>query len=224
MNVKNPGYIVGYTVLVSIGFGLLLSGFSALTARKIELNKKAKLNREVLRSLGFEVPEGASSEKVEELFAKHIEVREFDLPGRATPYEVFLGFEDKQPSAEPIGYAFHIGGQGFWAPIYGIMAVDPDLETIRGISFYQDDETPGLGHEINQDWFKEQFKGKKYRNQSGEIGILLTRRGLPDKAQNEVDAITGASETSRAVQKFLVDNLTTFQKAAEMLRKETSAA
>jgi Na+-transporting NADH:ubiquinone oxidoreductase subunit C len=224
MNVKHPGYVLGYTVLVSAAFGVLLSAFSALTERKIELNKKAKLNREVLRALAFEIPESASSEEVENFFGKHIEVRELNLPGRSTPYKVYVGFDNRAEQTNPVGYGFHIGGQGFWAPIHGIMALDPDLETIRGISFYQDDETPGLGHEINAEWFKDAFKGKKYRNPAGEIDILLTPRDKPDKVENEVDAITGASETSRAVQKFLNENLTTFQKAAEMLRAETGSA
>jgi len=220
VNVKAPGYVIGYTVLVSICFGLVLSGFSAVTERQIELNKKAKLNREVLRAFGFEVPEDAASKDIESLFDRHIEVRKLDLEGRLTPYIVYVGYEDRKTSQVPVGYGFHIGGQGFWAPIYGIMAVESDMETIRGISFYQDDETPGLGHEINQPWFKEAFEGRKYRNDAGKIEILLTPRDTETKADNEVDAITGASETSRAVQKFLAENLTTFQKARERLKEK----
>lgn len=217
MNVKHPGYIIGYTVIVSTLFGLLLSAVSAVTENQIDLNRKAKLNREVLNALGFGVPEGATSKDVDRIFSRHVEVKDLVLEGRQTPYRVYIAFEERGEGAKPTGYAFHIGGQGFWAPIHGILAVDSDLETIRGISFYQDEETPGLGHEINQPWFKDAFKGKTYRNAAGEIEILLTPQGKADKGPNEVDAITGASETSKAVQKFLAENLAAFQQARTTL-------
>jgi len=227
MNVKHPGYVLGYTIIVSALFGLLLSVVSALTAYRIGLNREAKLNREVLSALQI-VPEEEMKkmgpEEVDQFFQKHIDKRTLNLPDGPASYIVYVAYEEKKPGAEPIGYAIQIGGQGFWAPIHGILALEADMETIRGIAFYSDEETPGLGHEINSDWFRNAFKGKKYRNASGEIQMIFTPQGKPDKADNEVDSITGASETTKAVRKFLAANLATFQKARPLLEQGVNAS
>jgi Na+-transporting NADH:ubiquinone oxidoreductase subunit C len=218
MNVKDSKYVIGYTIVVSMIFGVVLSGFSAFTDKRIELNRRAKKEGEILRALQFEVPETATSEEIAKLYDQHIEKKEVAIEGRLDAFNIYMAYEDAETKTGPVGYAFDIGGQGFWAPIYGVMALNQDHETIRGISFYQDDETPGLGHEINQKWFKEQFEGKHYRNEKGEIEILLTTPGTTN-GDNEVDAITGASETSRAVQKFLKKNISDFQVAWKKLQE-----
>ena len=224
MNVKHPGYVLGYTIIVSALFGLLLSAVSAWTAKRIDLNREAKLNREVLSALQIDLPENAGAHEVDQFFNKHIDERTLNIPGGPAEYQVYVAYKEKEPGAKPIGYAIQIGGQGFWGPIKGILALDADMETIRGIAFYSDEETPGLGHEINSPWFRNAFKGKKYRDASGEIGLLFTPRDKPDKADNEVDSITGASETTKAVRRFLAANLATFQKARPLLEQGVNAS
>ena len=114
-----------------------------------------------------------------------------------------------------IGYAFRVGGVGFWGPIEGVLALEPDLATVRGISFYKDEETPGLGHEINAEWFRNAFKGKRVRDAGGAVCVEFTARGKEPKALNEVDAITGATETTNSVKAFLVRDIGAFLDAAE---------
>jgi len=86
---------------------------------------------------------------------------------------------------------------------------------VRGISFYKDEETPGLGHEINAEWFRNAFKGKRVRDAGGAVGVEFTARGKEPKALNEVDAITGATETTNSVKAFLVRDIGAFLDAAE---------
>jgi Na+-transporting NADH:ubiquinone oxidoreductase subunit C len=80
------------------------------------------------------------------------------------------------------------------------------MRTIRGLTFYHHEETPGLGGEISADWFREQFVGKKIVDASGKGGIVIRMGG--DLAGNEVDGITGATMTCDKVQEMLNNVIT----------------
>jgi Na+-transporting NADH:ubiquinone oxidoreductase subunit C len=90
-----------------------------------------------------------------------------------------------------------ISGMGFWAPIHAVVAVESDGKTIRGIRFYRHGETPGLGGRIGEPWFMQQFEGKRL-----DSPIRLVMPG-GSKGENDVDAITGAPETSRKVEQLI---------------------
>lgn len=93
--------------------------------------------------------------------------------------------------------AVSISGMGFWAPIHAVVAVDSDKTSILGIRFYRHGETPGLGGRIGEPWFMRQFEGKRL-----DSPIRLVMPG-GSKGQNDVDGITGASETSRKIEQLI---------------------
>ncbi|MEP9410094.1 MAG: FMN-binding protein [Candidatus Brocadia sp.] len=84
------------------------------------------------------------------------------------------------------------------------ICVEPDLETLKGIEVLDHSETPGLGGRITEEQFKKQFAGKKLRPK-----ILVVRERKAEGA-NEVDAITGATNTSRGIEAFLNDAINEF--------------
>ena len=115
-------------------------------------------------------------------------------------------------------YCFEISGAGFWDKISGFMALGQGLEDFVGISFYDDKETPGLGQRIEEGWFQAQFThwhkkifaGEDSRPQfhvTPQAGRYLGDSRNSVKPVNEIDAITGASETSRALDRFITQNL-----------------
>jgi Na+-transporting NADH:ubiquinone oxidoreductase subunit C len=108
------------------------------------------------------------------------------------------------------GYAFPVGGQGFWGPIKGMVAVDPKAERLIGVAFYEHSETPGLGARITEAWFKNQFKGLKLMPIKGDKKIFYLKPSGSGKGPNQLDAITGASRTSQAVERFLNRDLNMF--------------
>ena len=118
-------------------------------------------------------------------------------------------------SPEPVAVAMPFSGMGVWGPMKGVLALEPDLRTIRGISFYQQEETPGLGGEIAAEWFQKQFVNKEIVSNAGEPGFRVLKPGAAP-GKNEVDGITGATMTSNRVQ-LLLDNL------AKSIGKERSA-
>lgn len=113
-------------------------------------------------------------------------------------------------------YCFEVGGVGFWDKIVGYICLEQGLENIAGITFYDHKETPGLGQRIEEGWFQGQFSFWKKRifvdndfhpsfHVSKQVGTY--DGSCLDKAVNEVDGITGASETSRGLDRFLTENL-----------------
>ena len=84
------------------------------------------------------------------------------------------------------------------------ICVEPDLETLKGIEVLDHSETPGLGGRITEDQFKKQFIGKKLRPK------IFVVKGTGSEGANEVDAITGATNTSRGIESFLNDAMKEF--------------
>ena len=82
--------------------------------------------------------------------------------------------------------------------------MNDDMETIRGFTIVEQAETPGLGGRIVEPWFMDQFKGKKVKP---ALHIISNRQG---DNPNEIDAITGATETSKALNTIINDGLARF--------------
>ncbi|PKK96399.1 MAG: hypothetical protein CVV58_06550, partial [Tenericutes bacterium HGW-Tenericutes-3] len=67
--------------------------------------------------------------------------------------------------------------KGLWSTLYGYLALETDLKTIKGISFYKHAETPGLGGEIDKPEFQKNFYGKKILSESGELISVTVLKG-----------------------------------------------
>jgi Na+-transporting NADH:ubiquinone oxidoreductase subunit C len=123
------------------------------------------------------------------------------------------------------GYVFPVGGPGFWGPIWGMVAVNPDATRIIGISFYKHSETPGLGGRITEPWFKKQFEGLALQPAEEDRKIFYLKTSGKKASPNELDAITGATGTSRAVEAFLNRELDKFiRDFMPALKKTTRSA
>jgi Na+-transporting NADH:ubiquinone oxidoreductase subunit C len=97
-------------------------------------------------------------------------------------------------------------GSGYLSTLYGYVALSADTETILGLTFYEHDETPGLGSQIEDPRWLAQWKGKRVRDESGRIRIRVVAGAAdPDSAgyPYEVDAISGATMTGDGVTNLL---------------------
>jgi len=95
-----------------------------------------------------------------------------------------------------------IEGKGLWSTLYGFIALDSDLETIRGITFYEHKETPGLGGEVDNPRWKALWPGRRIYGEDGEtprIDVIRGRAGPPAEDPYRVDGLSGATMTSRGV-------------------------
>lgn len=106
-------------------------------------------------------------------------------------------------------YVFPVYGKGLWSTLYGYLAVENDLNTVKGLTFYEHAETPGLGGEVDATWWKQQWPGKKIYDESkvgSNDGLRVgVAKGSPvgDRAKYEVDGLSGATITSRGVGNLL---------------------
>lgn len=94
-----------------------------------------------------------------------------------------------------------IEGKGLWSTLYGFIALDSDLQTIRGITFYEHKETPGLGGEVDNPRWKALWPGRRVYGDDDEprIQVIRGRAGPPDEDPFRVDGLSGATMTSRGV-------------------------
>jgi len=94
-----------------------------------------------------------------------------------------------------------IEGKGLWSTLYGFIALDADLETIRGITFYEHKETPGLGGEVDNPRWKALWPGRRAFGDDDEprIEVIRGRAGPPAEDPYRVDGLSGATMTSRGV-------------------------
>ena len=94
-----------------------------------------------------------------------------------------------------------IEGKGLWSTLYGFIALDPDLETIRGITFYEHKETPGLGGEVDNPRWKALWPGRRVFGEDDKprIEVIRGRAGPPAEDPYRVDGLSGATMTSRGV-------------------------
>ncbi|MBB93819.1 MAG: Na(+)-translocating NADH-quinone reductase subunit C [Rhodobacteraceae bacterium] len=96
-------------------------------------------------------------------------------------------------------------GYGLWSTLYGFIALEEDGNTIYGLQFYEHAETPGLGAEVDNPRWKALWRGKKLRDDEGDLEINVGKSVTAAGPEYHVDALSGATLTSRGV-----DNLVRF--------------
>lgn len=219
-------YIFIFSSIMVILVAAILSSAAMLLQpiqkRNIEVEKK----KNILASINIE----SDASSAEELYDKYVEesfVVDFngDMVNELVAFEVDMKKEIRKPWEERaypvyIGtagdgktkYVIPVEGKGLWGPIYGYVALSDDLNTIFGTNFDHDGETPGLGAEINTDWFQEQFIGRKIFDESGYFISLIVVRGKADpESLNEVDGVSGGTITSKALEAMLLDCLSGYE-------------
>ncbi|SJN56115.1 Na(+)-translocating NADH-quinone reductase subunit C [Vibrio ruber] len=93
-----------------------------------------------------------------------------------------------------------IHGKGLWSMMYAFIAVETDGNTVDGIIYYEQGETPGLGGEVENPNWRQQFVGKKLYDENHKPAIKIVKGGAPAGSTHGVDALSGATLTSMGVQ------------------------
>ena len=91
-----------------------------------------------------------------------------------------------------------VEGKGLWSTLYGFIALDKDTTTIKGLTFYQHAETPGLGGEVDNPTWKAKWPGKKAFDEQWEPKVNVAKSVSRDPVY-QVDGLSGATLTSRGV-------------------------
>ena len=203
-----------FALLTAVLCSLLLSaGAAGLKQRQLE-NIEVDKKRNVLRAVGLiDNQSQITKQRIQQLYKQRIrslwvspEGQIMDAavaPAKSVP--IYLYVKDQQVAA----YILPINTKGLWGKIFGYLAIERDGSTVAGFTVYKHSETPGLGGEIEKDWFQKNFEGKKILDRIGNlVSVSIAKGYLPDsfpqdKLPNYVDGISGATLTG----KFLTSGL-----------------
>jgi len=200
-------------ILVAIVSSSMVSA-AVVLLRPIQLNNKLLDHSRNIMQLTALLPEGETLPDSEllELF-KSLDVRwvdldtgEFVVTNQAkqagTVVSVYLVWRDNV--FERI--ILPISGEGMWSTLYGYIALAPDLNTIAGATFYEQNETPGLGDQVTRPDWLAQWEGRRIYDENGEPRFAVSGARVDpasSAALYEVDALTGATVTADAVSKLV---------------------
>lgn len=223
-------YIFVFSLIMVTVVAVLLS-FVAVQLKPLQdMNVQIEKKQDVLRSVGKAEQVAEAEDKnsyIDEEFGKYItESYVVDFKGNRVETDAFevmlsLAAEIRKPQEErnyPVfvysenggqkKYVLPVRGKGLWGPIWGYVALEEDLNTISGAVFDHKGETPGLGSDINTDWFQEPFSGKTLFNEAGEfVSVQVMKGGAEPGSMHQVDAISGGTITSKALEEMMKDCL-----------------
>ena len=180
-------WMIGLLVIMAIICSAALALVNIQTAPIISRNEEISYKSTVLDVFG--VPfDRENSDSVLSTYNSRIAEREV---------EGLTLFDEKESGATAVS----ISGGGFQGPISLVVAIDGTK--ITGLKVVSQSETPGLGARITEETFQNSFKGKEVGN-----GIKMTKSG--NAGPSEFDGITGATETSKALDKILNKGLSRY--------------
>lgn len=192
---KGSLYALAYALVLGATCALLLTAAAEVTASYRQANAEAEEILNILMALKVPLEPGTSAKQLGEVFKNN--VREAERGGIST-----YVYSSPEARERIQAIALRFSGPGLWGPIKGFLALEQDMKTIRGITFYQQEETPGLGGEIVTEGFRKRFVGKTILDKDDNVGIVICKPGSA-KQQNEIDGITGATMTGDKVQAML---------------------
>lgn len=144
------------------------------------------------------------------------------VPDRAVVYKV------KNEAGELETLILPIEGYGLWGTLYGFLAIEGDINTVVGLTYYDHKETPGLGGEVENARWKALWPGRKVFDEEGQTALEVVK-GAAGPASSDpyrVDGLSGATITSRGVTNMIEFWMGSegFGAYLESLRSERSAA
>ncbi len=202
MNRNAPPFVIGFVAALCIVFGAGVAAVHYATTGLLARNEALHRNRVLCEAFGLDIDAGLA-EAYAAAVAQALE--EIELNTSQGPMTVYRNRRQRT-----VGFEF--SGMGFWDRIEGVLVLDEGLETVRGIRFTSQKETPGLGARIEEPSFLGQFAGLRvaWDAPSGERVVVGASGGT---GSNRVDAITGASQTSFALMRLLNAELARFRDA-----------
>jgi electron transport complex protein RnfG len=175
------------TVMLVIGVfsSLLLAASDQLTRPLIEKHKLEALQNSIFQVL-------AGTKEYEEISTE--------------TFKVYKGFTEQK---ELVGYAFIAEGSGFQGNIRMIVGINPGLDTLLGLNVLEQSETPGLGGNIVRESFQNQFSGLKLAASENFVSYV---KNVTPQNPGEIQAITGATISSKAVVNILNNSIAELRK------------
>jgi len=228
-------YTIIFSVIMVLVVGSLLAGVAQGLKSKITLNERFEKMQNILYAMGVNENEGdgdvafISTDKVESVFAENItkqlvfqgdevtedpeayliDVKSEEDKAKDPNYDrrlpLFIGERNGQTM-----YIIPVRGKGLWDAIWGFVALDESF-VVQGVFFDHAGETPGLGAEIKQRYFMDDFQGEEILSGDAFKGITVAKGNADPtnqrKTDNAVDALAGATITGDGVTAMIRSDL-----------------
>ena len=210
-----------YTFIFAIVMVIVVASALAFTATTLKPLQAENVRKEKMQNILSTIGVNVDRNEAGNLFTDYVK-QEVALNSDGTEntevdaFGIDLMKETKKPAteqafplyiAEKEGkkyYVVPLWGAGLWKEIWGYVALDEDKNTILGASFDHAGETPGLGAEINQGWYEDQYIGKTILDEDGNfVSVNALKGGADPNDMHAVDAISGGTITSEGVNKML---------------------
>jgi Na+-transporting NADH:ubiquinone oxidoreductase subunit C len=241
-----------YTILFAIGMVVVVGALLAFTAASLKPNitenKRIEKQQNILYAMGVnendetsavfisatEAPEAFQTFIKKQLVIENGVAKEDDQaylidikkeksaakdPSYSRKLPLFVGERDGKTF-----YVAPIYGKGLWDAIWGYVALDENM-VVQGAYFDHKGETPGLGANIKQRYFMDDFEGEHLLGDSGMFKGITVAKGNADpknedKTDNEVDAIAGATITGDGVTAMIKSDLKLYKPYFDSLKSQ----
>ena len=219
-----------YTFLFATLMVLVVASSLAFTASSLKDKQNENVRKEKMQNILSTIGISTDRDKAEGLYNQYIKqelalIKDGSNDETVNAFKIEMATETKKPLEqqrfplyiaeveEAKYYIVPLRGAGLWDAIWGYIALEGDMTTIKGAVFDHKGETAGLGAEITQAWFQERFVGEKVFDTKGNlVGINVSKTNNDpkdlDKDDHEVDAISGATITGDGVTDMILERLT----------------
>ena len=240
-------YSVVFVLIITVFWGFVLS-FAATSLREPQqANEKLNMRTNILLAVGLvDRDNDLGADELNSIYDESVQSFLVDHEGKVIEGSTAEGVDLEEELENPDPgtwrlpvfvvteggrasvYAIPVFGKGLWSTLYGYLALSDDLDTVQGITFYKHGETAGLGAEIEQAWFQDNFVGKKIFDGSELRSIEVVKGKVGDVYSNPadhtyaVDGISGASMTGRGVTDLLDEKLNIYGPYIRRVRAETA--
>lgn len=230
INKDANGYTIIFTIVMVVIVG---AGLAAVTlGLKVPQDKNSEIRKkmDILSALKVEDVTRSNAEKLYDTYVKTDECLVLDAEGNeisgveAFDVDIKKQFRDKKLPVEKREYPLYVAnvdgakkyvipvvGSGLWGPIWGYIAVNEDKTSIFGAQFDHKTETPGLGAEIKQPFFYNQYSSEVI-SVDGEYKKIKVVKDGSGADMHKVDGITGGTITSKGVEEMVDRTLQVYVK------------
>jgi len=222
-------YTAGFALIICLVCSLLVSGFAVGLKDRQVANQRLDKQRNILVVAGLAETSSVSREQVEKLFNEIKTYKVNRLSGAIEGEAIFGEYDvvkaAKDPSQAETGiknkagvsclpntlevyqvtakgkecWILPIWGNGLWSTLYGYICLEPDFNTVKGITYYSHGETPGLGGEVDNPKWKALWSGKQIDADQNGPALTVVKKGQVKDSLHQVDGLSGATITSVAV-------------------------
>lgn len=215
-------YIIVFSAILTIVLGGLLSLTSVLLGPKQKQQEKLDTQKKILGAVMDLNPDDDVVSLYEENVESLVVNAQGDIVEGKVAEKINIGAEFKKPVKDRLlpvfkfiqkdqveAYIFPVYGNGLWDNIWGYLALEKDLNTIKGVVFDHKAETPGLGARITESSIQNRYVGKELFNDNGNFVSVTMRKGEvgdPKKfGEHEVDGMSGATLTANGVNDMIAN-------------------